>query len=435
MEPKKSLTSRISSILFWSIISAAFIGPGTVTTTSLAGASYQYALLWALTFATIATIFLQEAAARVTLASGLSLGEAISMRYSSGNSKFIKLFIASAILLGGAAYQAGNVLGAVSGLSLMLTINPKLLTIILIALAGFFLWIGNTTSISKVLGLIVAMMGFVFIVVAFSIQHNGTAIVKSLVLPSIPEGADLLVIGLIGTTIVPYNLFLASGISKGQSIQEMRFGITTAVAIGGIISMAILLVGTQVSGEFSFANLAGTLENNLGKWSGLLFGIGLFAAGFTSSVTAPFASSLTVQSIYGANDKSWSISSKKFRSIWIITLLIGLIFGLSGVKPIPVIVAAQALGGILLPFITIFLFLIVNDPKTLPKEYLNKGITNIVMLFIIGLTTFLGLNNVFKAINAASGLDLPFENIFIWLIIISVLIAVLLAFKVYRARK
>ncbi|MCB0548279.1 MAG: divalent metal cation transporter, partial [Phaeodactylibacter sp.] len=69
-----SIRQGLSSVLFWSIISAAFIGPGTVTTAAKAGASFQLQLIWALAFSIFATIILQEAAARITLASGKNLG-------------------------------------------------------------------------------------------------------------------------------------------------------------------------------------------------------------------------------------------------------------------------------------------------------------------------------------------------------------------------
>ena len=113
MKQGNTLKSRLSSMLFWSIVSAAFIGPGTVTTASNAGASYGYSLLWALIFSIVACTILQEAAARVTLISGLSLGEAIAERYHQRKSLLIRLFIFLSILIGGIAYQAGNILGAI----------------------------------------------------------------------------------------------------------------------------------------------------------------------------------------------------------------------------------------------------------------------------------------------------------------------------------
>ena len=65
------------SVIIWSIISAAFIGPGSVTTAVAAGALYNLDLMWAVTFSIAACIALQEVAARLTIASGLNVGQAL----------------------------------------------------------------------------------------------------------------------------------------------------------------------------------------------------------------------------------------------------------------------------------------------------------------------------------------------------------------------
>jgi len=386
------------SVLFWSIISAAFIGPGTVTTASKAGASFQLSLMWALVFSTIATIVLQEAAARITIASGKSLGEIISIKYQGSKSNSIRLFVFLAVAFGCAAYQAGNMLGAVAGLKLISSLSTGVLTVGVGLIAGALLWIGNYRMIANLLGMVVAIMGLSFIVASFNSGVNVSALLQSLVVPSIPKGSSLLIIGLIGTTIVPYNLFLASGISRGQSVREMRYGLITAILIGGLISMAILIVGIQVVGEFSFENLAEALSSNIAPWASGLFGFGLFAAGMTSSITSPLAAAVTAQSIFGKGEKNWSTRSKNFRLVWGSILLIGLFFGLTNIKPIPAIILAQAINGALLPIITIFLMLVVNDGAILPKRYLNSVFSNVVMLILVGLSCFLGINNVLKAL-------------------------------------
>ncbi len=72
------MKNKLLNILFWSVISAAFIGPGTITTASKAGALFGFDLLWALVFSTFACLVLQEAVARLAIHSGTNLGEAIS---------------------------------------------------------------------------------------------------------------------------------------------------------------------------------------------------------------------------------------------------------------------------------------------------------------------------------------------------------------------
>ncbi|RMD96348.1 MAG: divalent metal cation transporter, partial [Calditrichaeota bacterium] len=108
--------NRLLNILFWSIISAAFIGPGTVTTAAKAGASYRFALLWALLFSTLACLILQEASARITIVSGRNLGQALRDQFHGGVAGFaVLILVLGAIILGCAAYEAGNILGGVAG--------------------------------------------------------------------------------------------------------------------------------------------------------------------------------------------------------------------------------------------------------------------------------------------------------------------------------
>ncbi len=384
----------LSSVLFWSVISAAFIGPGTVTTASSAGAAHQLHLLWALTFSTLATILLQEASARITLASGKSLGEIIALQYIGRRGQQLKIGLFLAVAFGCAAYEAGNILGAVSGLLFLITGIPKsILTLGLGAFYGALLWTNNFQFIARAMGIVVFLMGIAFIWVAVQIDFTAAEFLKGAFVPTFPSGASLLIIGLIGTTIVPYNLFLASGIGQGQDIKEMRIGIAIAVLLGGIISMAILMAGTLVESTYSYEALTQAMTAKLGAWAVGLFGFGLFAAGMSSAITAPLAAAITGRSLLG-----WSQNSRYYKIVWIAVLAIGLFFGLTEIRPIPAIILAQAINGVLLPIVAIFLLLAVNDTQLLPKDFRNKLRTNILMLLIVGVATVLGLTNVGKAL-------------------------------------
>lgn len=388
MPKSLSLRSGLGSILFWSVISAAFIGPGTVTTCLMAGSRFSLSLLWALTFSTIGTVLLQEAAARITIASGKSLGEIVADTYGV-KTRMLTGLLFGAVAVGCAAYQAGNILGAVSGLSLLIDWPAPVLTLLIGAVCTVLLWVGSTRLIANFLGIIVFLMGVAFAYVAISTSPDSAKLATSLVVPTLPDGSMVLVIGLIGTTIVPYNLFLGSGIGQGQSLSEMRWGIGIAVLIGGLSSMAILMAGTLVTGDFSFQNVAQTLSGRMGSWAGGLFAFGLFAAGFTSALTAPLAASVTAKSLLG-----WSEGSVQYRAVWLVVMAVGLTFGLLGVKPVPVIVLAQAANGLLLPVVAVFLLLAVNNRKLLPDGYHNTIWQNVAMTVIVAVTAFLGLRNL-----------------------------------------
>ena len=100
---------RLFNILLWSVIAAAFIGPGTVTTCARAGSDFGFALAWALLFSTVACIVLQEAAGRITVLTGHELGTAIRQRYAApARLGWVPALLAAGIVLGCAAFQAAR---------------------------------------------------------------------------------------------------------------------------------------------------------------------------------------------------------------------------------------------------------------------------------------------------------------------------------------
>jgi Mn2+/Fe2+ NRAMP family transporter len=399
------MKKRILNILFWSVISAAFIGPGTITTASRAGAEFGFSLLWALVFSTIACLVLQEAVARITIYSGRSLGEAIYMRYKKSSSQTVILvLIIGAIVLGSAAYETGNILGAVAGVQFLIPWNNSILVLSIGVLAIIALSLPSLRNIAHLMGYVVVIMGVSFVTTAIMLKPDFGAILQGSVIPVLPDNrtAGILVLGLIGTTVVPYNLFLGSGIAgEGQTIREMRFGLSVAIIIGGLISMSVLVTGSFVEGDFSFEALVKTLDSALGRFSVWIFGIGMLAAGFSSAITAPLASALTAKSLFsGRRPGKWSERSFNFRAVWGFVLLVGIGFGLAEIKPIPAIIMAQALNGLILPFISIFLVFIINDPNIMGKDKINGLISNTLLMIVVWITLLLGILNIFKAIQS-----------------------------------
>ena len=394
---------RILNILFWSVVSAAFIGPGTITAASKSGAGFGTDLLWALLFSTLACLLLQEAAARLTIVSGKNLGQAIVEQFARSRGKpLVVTLVLGAIVLGAAAYEMGNLLGAVAGFRLIFDVPSYVLVLSIGIAAALILSIPSLKIISTIMGFMVLIMGVGFLITAFLIHPSLGEIAKGAFVPQIPEKAEagVLVLGLIGTTIVPYNLFLASGLSnQKQSTGEMRLGLAVAIVLGGLFSMAVLIVGTSVTGQFSFEELSKALQLEIGLAGKYLLGFGLFAAGFTSTVTAPLAASITLKSLFGnKNPQKWQAGSLNFKIGWIVVLAIGVAFAVSGVKPIPAIILAQALNGFVLPFISIFLFVVINNPAITGKGNVNPRWLNILMILVIFVTLVIGLNSATKAI-------------------------------------
>ncbi len=390
---------KFSSVVIWSVISAAFIGPGTVTTAVTAGSLYQLDLMWAIVFATIACIALQEVSARITIASGLSLGQAVLKKFGDARGFWINVVIGTSVVLGCAAYEAGNILGAVSGLNLMFNGDGRIYTVVITLAAAFVLWSGKQKWISSLMTLLVAMMGLAFFVLALHIDFSITEVVTSSLIPKMPSGSELITLGLVGTTIVPYNLFLGSGISKGQTVPLMRIGLVISVIIGGLITAWILLAGTLVHEFSSFPLLANEFRNKVGAIGARALGIGLFAAGFSSAITSPYAASIITSNVLGAEKKS------TIRWVWGTVLSTGFLFGISGVKPIPIILLVQALNGLILPLITAYLIIIVNDESIMPREQRHPKFYNGFLLLILFSVLLIGLTSLDKSISTVFGLS------------------------------
>lgn len=429
--------TRLGSILLWSVLAAAFIGPGTVTTAASAGAGHGYALLWALTFSVIACLVLQEAAARLTAVSGLNLGQALRRRYRAGASgAAVVVLVLGAIVVGAAAYEAGNILGAVAGTALLGIGDGRLWTVVLGTGAGLLLWSNAPQGVARLLSVLVALMGVAFLCTAALLRPPLGALALGALVPRLPAGSALLALGLVGTTVVPYNLFLGSGIARGQRLGELRLGIVVAVVLGGVISMGVLVVGVAVDGPFDFAALAAVLVERMGPWGARAVALGLLAAGLSSAITAPLAAAMTAASLLGdEGEAAWSPRGARYRAVWLGVLAVGVGFGVAGAQPIPVIVLAQALNGVLLPFVAAFLFLAVNDLELMGREGLNGGGANLLTASVLAVACLLGLSGVLRAGARAFGLPPPSAALLVVAgLVVGLAVAGLLAGALRRSR-
>ncbi len=435
-----SVKSRLLNILFWSIISAAFIGPGTITTASKAGADHGLDLLWALLFSTFACLVLQEASARISIVTGLNLGQALrsSLHKRKGKSAIL-ILIGGSVLTGIAAYQTGNILGAVSGMVLIADLPPGLFVVATGLLAGAVLSIPSLRIIARLLGGLVAIMGIIFLLAAILIRPPVPDILSGMFVPRFPQGGSggLLVLGLIGTTVVPYNLFLGSGLAeRSQSLREMRIGLGVAVIFGGIISMAVLVTGTAVDELTGFRDLGNALNNILGGSGEYILGFGLFAAGFTSAVTAPLAAAITTRSVWGKDPVRWQASSIRFRSVWLIVLILSIFLGLTDIDPIPAIIMAQALNGLILPLISIFLLLLLNSSSVMGQAGTNNWIQNAVMALVVGITLIIGLTNIIRSVTRIFNFEIyKWDLVMMINILFSVIVILLLIIRIFYIQR
>ena len=387
------------------MVSAAFIGPGTVTACTLAGANFGFALLWALVFATITTIILQSFAIRIALVTQLGLAEAMLKSVASPIVRALAaLLLISALVLGNAAYEAGNMSGAALGLEainggpLAFGIAPIIITIALFASA--MLIFSKPKWIENVLILLVLLMSAAFLFTFLLIRPDLGALLQGFV-PTIPDGGLMTAIALIGTTIVPYNLFLhAASVRErwdAEQLPEAQLDNTISIGIGGLVSMTILataaasLFGRGKTIE-NAVDMAQQLTPLFGSMATITLGAGLFAAGLTSAITAPLATGYIVQEIFKSSN-----SRRPFQIGALIVIVSGTFAALLGYRPVELIFVAQIANGLLLPIIAIFLLRLANNKKLL-GQYANGLKANILGAAILLITTALGFRLIARAL-------------------------------------
>ena len=394
------------------LVTAAFIGPGTIVTASRAGAGYGAALLWAVLFSVIATVVLQNMAARVGLAGRRGLAESIRDSLQNPLARTAALgLIAVTILIGNAAFQTGNLLGASIGLDLLTGLPQGLLVGIIGGLAGALLMTGTYKTIQNALVALVGLMSVVFLLIAILTAPDLGDLVSGLFVPRIPSGALLTVLALIGTTVVSYNLFLHASATlerwpnaerNDDNLVESRRDTLFSVALGGLITASVVVAASPLLGQgaeaANAATVAARLEPLLGRAAPLFFGIGLFAAGLTSAITAPLAAAYAAG---GAMGWGSDLKSGRFRLLWGFVLLTGMFCGIFlGASPYQIILLAQAGNGIVLP-LTLVLLLIVANRRAIMGKYRNSRLANVLGALVVLVISSLSLIQLARILGLA----------------------------------
>ena len=385
------------------LIAAAFIGPGTVTLCTIAGASFGYSLIWAIILSIFSTIVLQEMSLRIGLITKMNLAQVIRINIKSKFlNRLLLILIISSILIGNAAYEAGNITGASLGISAILNSQSINYIPVLIGLIAFIvLYQGDYKVLERSLVFLVLIMSISFFITAIITKPDINALMNGVITPKIDSNNLTIILGLIGTTVVPYNLFLHSSLvsEKWNSVNKLkvaRFESFFSILIGGLVSLSIIITAASVNNKDvnGVIDLAKGLEPLYGNFAIYFLGIGLFASGITSSITAPLAAAYVAKSCFGWKD---SLKSGKFRAIWIIILIIGVLVSMVKINPIEIIKFAQFSNSLLLPIIAIILLWLINNKNIISSKY-SYRYQNILGFFIVIISLILGTKGLISLI-------------------------------------
>ena len=400
----KKLTSYIGP---GTLVTAAFIGPGTITTCIRIGIENRYALLWAVVFATLSTIILQETAARIGIVTQNGLGENI---HSLFNSRILRCFaivlVFSSILIGNCAFETGNITGVSIGLQMIFpNISGVLCSIVICALSLLMINFVKFKNVQRILVICVFLMSIVFLTLAIASQPTISDLHEGIDKISLGKGGLMNILGLIGTTIGPYGLFLHSYAaskkwSNPEDIKHSNIDTIISISIGGIITAAIIIVSAasvendKIISVSYVSDLTDNLVLKWGYWTKYLLSVGLILAGFSSCLTAPIGAAVATQGICGIS----SDFTKKYTRILASSVVIaGTFFSiLWGASPTQLILFAQIINAVILPLIASFLLICANSKRM--GKYKNTPLQNIEGVIVIVLCVLICIRNIVNII-------------------------------------
>ncbi|MGE4277572.1 MAG: Nramp family divalent metal transporter [Lawsonibacter sp.] len=394
------------------VISAVVVGPGSVTTASSMGANYSYKLLWVIVLAALAAFFYQLPAIRVALAKEVTIMEAVRIRFG----KAWALVLYYCIMFGALIFQAGNFTGAAMAMNYFVPQIPLVAwAAIMIALAFVLVWTSRYGILENFTKVLVILMVVAFVATAIGSSPSPTAIVSEGFSFQIPNGDYLLVLAMLATTMVPDIPVSLSALHKQRYFKEgsfeaslpretkmkmARFDLVFGCIITALITSAIVIcsatnlfpLGITVS---SAADMASQLTPILGRYAGILFSLGLWAAAFSSGM---FRIELLPLLYNQATDQEEDMKATRSRVMMILSAGIPLLFILLfGKSPAQLVVMAQALNGLLLPVICGIIWRITSDKKFM-GEYANRPYLNTIFAAIFVVTVLLAVRVFLKLI-------------------------------------
>ena len=397
---KFTMKEKIAALGPGFLIVGSFIGPGTVTSSTRAGANYGLTLFWCVVFSVIAVIVMQGMAARLGIITQEGLAE--NLKNDFANHPVLRNIlcglVAIAIAVGGFAYMGGDLTGTALGVSALTGVSTKiiapiwgLLILLILNLAG-----DAVKYLEKLLGICVIIMAIVFLITMVIVKPNLGDLLHGCV-PTVPEGGLMTCLSLIGTTVVPYNMFLHAASAKRtwhgpEELPLCSFGTTVPMLIGGVVTGAIMITSATVMYGMEVNNamdMAVQLEPTLGSLAQPFMAVGLIAAGISSAVCTPMGVSYVLAGLFGwktdRSDKRYTITNAA-------VLITGIVIAALGTNPLGLIMTAQAVNGIVLP-VVVGVTLYLTSRSRIMGKYKNGPIAIALGLAIFAISLILGISS------------------------------------------
>jgi NRAMP (natural resistance-associated macrophage protein)-like metal ion transporter len=371
---------------------------GGISTFSVAGAEFGYATLWLIPIMTLQLAIVQETVSRMGAVSGKGFAALIREKFGLRPS-FLAMIL---LLLSNLATSVSEFAGIAAATSVVGV--SKYISVPIAALVVWLLVVrGSYRNVEKILlGLSAVFVAYLAAMV-LSKPDWGEVARATLVPTFLPtQGFILIVIAAIGTTVAPWMQFFqqANVVDKGvtaQDIKMQRIDVVAGAVAAGLIAWAIVVTtgtilfpqGIRVEDA---ASAALALEPALGTYATGLFAVGLFSASLLAACVLPLTAAYAVCEAFGWErglDRSWS-EAPAFNAIYTFVIVFGAAFVLvPELDLIALMVFSQFVGGILLPFLLVYMIKIANDRRIMGRFANGRAVNTVswaTVVVIVALT-------------------------------------------------
>jgi Mn2+/Fe2+ NRAMP family transporter len=359
---------------------------GGITTYSLAGASFGYKLLWTLIPITLALIVVQEMCARMGAVTGKGLADLIRERFG------VKITFYA--MLGLLLADLGNTISEFAGVAASMELFGvnKYISVPLAALLVWGLVVrGSYKSVERVF-LVACLLYLSYVASGFLASPPWGEVMRDLVVPSFSLNSSYLtmLVGVVGTTIAPWMQFYlqAAVVEKGITVKDYGYSKVDVIAGCFMVNLVALFIIVSCAATLhvhgikieSAKDAALALAPLAGPWASWLFALGLLNASLFSASILPLATAYVICEAFGIEagvDKSWREAPVFY---WLYTLIIAIGAGVILIPNMPLILVmfwSQVVNGVLLPFVLIFMLLLINNVDIM-GNYVNTRTYNII---------------------------------------------------------
>ena len=387
------------------LVTVGFIDPGNWASNFAAGADFGYSLLWVITLSTIMLIVLQHNVAHLGIVTGLCLSEAAT-KYTP---KWVSRPILGTAVLASISTSLAEILGGAIALEMLFDIPIIWGSLLTAFFVTIMLFTNSYKRIERSIIAFVSVIGLSFLYELFLVDIDWPLAARSWVTPSIPEGSLLVIMSVLGSVVMPHNLFLHSEVVQSReynkkddaSIRKLLkyefYDTLFSMGVGWAINSAMILLAAATFfahhiGVEELQQAKSLLEPLLGNQAATIFALALLMAGISSTVTSGMAAGSIFAGMFG---ESYHVKDVHSRVGILLSLGIALVVILFIENPFQGLIISQMILSIQLPF-TIFLQVGLTSSKRVMGQYANSRWSSFVLYTMAVIVSVLNLALLFS---------------------------------------